>query len=165
MRKTAIGLAFLLLIAGCNKGHTSSSAQAPPFELKDLSGNKVTLAQFKGHPVMLDFWATWCGPCALAAPYMEAFYKRHIKDGVVVLGIDVDEDPSHVYAYVKRMKIDYPILFAGDSPMPSQYGIEAFPSFILIDGAGKAVQIFEGFSPSMPDSWEVELEQLLAKTR
>lgn len=164
MRKAAFAVLAFLLITGCAKHRDSNPRQAPGFGLKDLSGNTVSLAQFRGHPVMLDFWATWCGPCLMASPYVEAFYERHKKDGLVVLGMNMDDDPSVVYAFAKRMKVPYPVLFAGDSSVAADYRLDGFPTFFFIDAQGNADQAFEGFSPYMPDAWESELQHLLAQS-
>ena len=86
---------------------------APNFELKDLSGNTVRLNSFKGHPVLLDFWATWCGPCRMSIPLVQEFYMRHKSEGLEVLGLNMDDDPSGVYGFVKQFKMTYPVLFAG----------------------------------------------------
>ena len=68
---------------------------APNFELKDLSGNTVRLDSFKGHPVLLDFWATWCGPCRMSIPLVEEFYASHKSEGrLIVLGMNMDDDTS-----------------------------------------------------------------------
>lgn len=100
----------------------------------------------------------------MASPYVEAFYERHKKDGLVVLGMNMDDDPSVVYAFAKRMKVPYPVLFAGDSSVAADYRLDGFPTFFFIDAQGNADQAFEGFSPYMPDAWESELQHLLAQS-
>ena len=88
---------------------------APNFELKDLSGNTVRLESFRGHPVLLDFWATWCGPCRMSIPMVQISTPAIKTRGLVVLGMNMDDEPSGVYGFVKHFKMTYPVLFAGNS--------------------------------------------------
>src|ERR1700733_9113940 len=87
----------VLLMTACSSSRHSQVVAAPNFELKDLSGNIVRLESFRGHPVLLDFWATWCGPCRMSIPMVEDFYTRHKGEGLVVLGMNMDDEPSGVY--------------------------------------------------------------------
>jgi thiol-disulfide isomerase/thioredoxin len=136
---------------------------APPFELKDLSGNSVRLSDYKGHPVLLDFWATWCAPCRMSIPMVEQFYESHKKDGLIVLGMNMDDESSSVFPFVKHFGMKYPVLLAGNSSVAGDYGIDGIPLFAFIDAEGRLDQRYDGFSPEMPQEWEAELERLLAK--
>jgi thiol-disulfide isomerase/thioredoxin len=131
---------------------------APNFELKDLSGNKVRLDAFRGHPVLLDFWATWCGPCRMSIPIVEEFYQRHQKDGLVVLGMNIDDEPAGVFGFVKHFNMTYPVLFAANSSTPSDYEVDGIPYFVFIDEKGQILQIYQGFNPEMLGSWEDVLQ-------
>ena len=157
MRKLALGVVLLAALSGCR---SRQAVPAPDFTLKDLSGKTVHLADFRGHPVMLDFWATWCGPCRLSIPLVQKFYETHKDKGLIVLGINVDEDPSGVYPFVQRFQMTYPILYAGGSPVSDALGVEGIPTFILLDAQGRIVRRFEGFSMDMPEAWAYELQRL-----
>jgi thiol-disulfide isomerase/thioredoxin len=113
---------------------------------------------------MLDFWATWCGPCHISAPYIERFTELHKKDGLITLGLNMDDDTSHVFEFVQKMKLSYPVLLAAQSSLSSDYGVQGLPSFVLIDAQGRAVQLFEGFSPDMPAGWEAEFQHMQASS-
>src|SRR5437879_6715849 len=115
-----IGL-VLGIFASCSSSRHHGPVPAPTFELKDLSGNAVRLKSYEGHPVLLDFWATWCGPCRMSIPMVQDFYARHQRDGMVVLGLNIDDDPSGVYGFVKEFKMTYPVLLAANSSVPSDY--------------------------------------------
>src|ERR1700730_5834470 len=108
----------IVFLAACSSNRRNEVIAAPNFELKDLSGDTVRLESFKGHPVLLDFWATWCGPCRMSIPKVQEFYMRHQDEGVVVLGLNLDDEPSGVYGFVNRFKMTYPVLFAGNSSVP-----------------------------------------------
>jgi len=153
------------LMSACSNGRKNQVIAAPNFELKDLSGNIVRLDSFKGHPVLLDFWATWCGPCRMSIPMVQDLYMRHKADGLVVLGLNMDDEPSGVYGFVKHFKMTYPVLFAGNSSVPGDYEVDGIPHFVFIDTAGRIFQIYSGFSPTYVDQWEEDLKTILRNSR
>jgi thiol-disulfide isomerase/thioredoxin len=164
MSKLAVGLLVLTALIGCQSKTSTQPLVAPNFELKDLSGKPVTLASLRGHPVMLDFWATWCGPCQISIPLLQKFYQKHKEEGLIVLGINMDEDPSNVYAFVKHFNMTYPVVYGAESSVPDTYQVSGMPTFIFIDSQGQITKRFEGFSPAMSEDWEREF-QLLTATR
>ena len=149
-------------MAGCGgQSGPRSPIQAPDFELKDLSGKTVRLSQFRGHPVLLDFWATWCAPCVYSIPGTQAFYEKNKAKGLVVLGINMNDDPAEVFPFVKQMKMTYPVLYAATSSVPAQYAMEGLPLFIVVDPAGNVTRRYDGFSPAIMDDIETHLTELL----
>ena len=140
----------------------SERIAAPDFTLKDLSGRSVSLAQLKGKPVFLDFWATWCGPCRMSMP---AVQKLHVEfgDRVQVVGLNLDDDPSAVGGFVQRMGVTYPILLAGGSGLEDRYGVSGIPSFLLLDKEGRAVDGWQGFHPDYANEWRRAFDQLLSE--
>jgi thiol-disulfide isomerase/thioredoxin len=162
----SIKTVVLALFAGLNLIACQSRAKeptaAPDFELKDLSGKKVSLSSLRGKPVMLDFWATWCGPCQMSIPTVQKFYETHKDKGLVVLGVNVDEDPSNVYAFVKHFNMTYPVLYGGGTPISDAYGVEGIPMFVFIDPQGRITRRFNGFDPSLTRDWEEELNRATA---
>lgn len=152
-------------VAACGNAKRGQVVAAPNFELKDLSGNTVRLDAFRGRPVLLDFWATWCGPCRISIPQLQEFYMRHKSDGLVVLGLNIDDEPSVVYSFVKHFKMTYPVLFAGNSAAPGDYEVDGIPLFVFIDPEGRIYQRYQGFSMAMIGAWEDDLRHLLNPTR
>jgi thiol-disulfide isomerase/thioredoxin len=156
--------ATFLLAAGCESAKVPSGELAPDFELKDLSGNAVRLTSLRGHPVFIDFWATWCGPCQISIPLVQQFYARYKDEGLEVLGLNVDDDPSGVIPFVKHFGMQYPVLYAGASSVYSDYQIDGLPTFFFVDAQGRVVKRFDGFSPEMVETWEAIAQTLLAKS-
>ncbi len=161
MRQGRVFLVAAAILMGCSR-KTTQATQAPDFTLKDLSGKNVTLSSFKGRPVLLDFWATWCGPCRMSIPYVQAFYQKHQAEGLVVLGVNMDEDPSQVPEFVKYLKMTYPVLLAAGTSVPQDYGVEGIPSFVIINQEGRVVRRYQGFGQSMLLQWESDLQGILA---
>jgi thiol-disulfide isomerase/thioredoxin len=115
---------------------------APAFSLVDLSGKKVTLAQFKGHPVVVNFWATWCGPCKLEMPWFEELNQKYKGQGLVILGLSQDEGTpvEDISKAVKRIGVTYTIL-QPDENVPKLYGgVDYLPETFYVDPKGTIVE-------------------------
>ena len=160
LRPLSLLLAVALLTA-CSSNKRGEVVAAPNFELKDLSGNVVRLESFRGHPVLLDFWATWCGPCRMSIPMVQEFYMKHKAEGLVVLGMNMDDDPTGVYGFVKHFKMTYPVLFAASSSAGSDYEVDGIPHFVFIDTKGNVIDRYQGFSEQMVGAWEEDLQNAL----
>jgi cytochrome c biogenesis protein CcmG/thiol:disulfide interchange protein DsbE len=123
--------------------HTSS--QAPDFALKDASGQKVSLASFKGKVVVLNFWATWCGPCKTEIPWFIDFQKQWQSRGFTVLGVSMDEDGwKAINPYVAEKHINYPILLANEEVNEKYGGIDALPTTLILGRDGKVAFLHSG---------------------
>lgn len=117
---------------------------APAFSLKELSGTTVSLSDYKGKVVLLDFWATFCGPCLKEMPRLQKLHQEYGARGFSVLGIATDEEGAKVVAPVAtRTKVKYPILLT-DPQAWKNYGVETLPALFLIDRQGQIVQRFGG---------------------
>ncbi len=134
--------AFLISIISVSAGAAES---APDFTLHDLSGNKVTLSSLKGKPVLLNFWATWCGYCRKERPHLNAVYNEYKDKGLVVLSVSTDRSVDKVKNYLKKIPADFLVLSDSDGKVAAKYGIRGFPSSFLIDSKGSVVNSFVGY--------------------
>jgi peroxiredoxin len=122
---------------------------APDFALKSVDGKIVKLSDYKGKVVILDFWATWCGPCRKGIPDLIELKKEFGKMGVEIIGISVDkkEDMEVVKSFVKDQKMNYPVVYA-DSKVSSDYGgIDSIPTSVIIDKKGNIISQYVGLHP------------------
>ncbi|HLK69732.1 MAG TPA: redoxin family protein [Bryobacteraceae bacterium] len=119
---------------------------APAFDIKGVDGKSYSLAALKGKPVLLDFWATWCGPCRKSSPIVEKLYREYKERGLTIIGVDVGEERSVVEAFLKKNPMAYPSALSGDSGIQEAYKVKAYPTFVLIGSDGKVAAEEIGFS-------------------
>jgi thiol-disulfide isomerase/thioredoxin/outer membrane lipoprotein-sorting protein len=119
---------------------------APAFRGVSLDGKTYTLEALKGRPVLLDFWATWCGPCIKSMPTLDKINETYKGQGLVVLGIDVEETRETVEKFLKTKPIAYPVIMGSEAGIPQAYGVTGFPTFVLISPEGKVVAHQLGFN-------------------
>jgi peroxiredoxin len=133
---------------------------APDFALKDADGRLVHLSDYRGKVVLLDFWATWCGPCKIEIPWFEDFQRKSQDKGFVVLGVAMDDDGwQAVKPFLKSMKVNYRVVIGNDETAQQYGGVDALPTTFLIDRQGKIAAVHVGLSNRK--DFENEIEQLL----
>jgi thiol-disulfide isomerase/thioredoxin len=132
---------------------------APAFKLKDLDGNELSLETLKGKVVLLNFWATWCGPCRMEIPSLVEL-QNHYKDRLQIVGMDVDDDDENVVReVVKNEFINYPVALASPDIRVAYGGIAALPTLFVINTEGRVVQKHVGlYNPAL---YETEVRALL----
>jgi cytochrome c biogenesis protein CcmG/thiol:disulfide interchange protein DsbE len=138
--------------------------KAPDFVLADvMSGSEVRLSDYRGKVVLIDFWATWCGPCRMGIPHLIELHEEYSGDGFTVLGVSVDQKgPSVVKPFVKQQGIPYPVVM-GDQPTIRRFGsIRAIPTAFLVDREGYVIGRYEGYRDK--DFFEKEIKKLLGQT-
>jgi thiol-disulfide isomerase/thioredoxin len=154
---------ILALIIGMSFFAISCADQqeATDFTLKDLSGNNVSLSDYRGKVVFLDFWATWCPPCRMSIPEVEQMYEEYKEnDNIVMLGINMAEDKNEVEKFIEKNKISYKVLL-GDAKTANQFAIRGIPAFFIIDQNGNIYNKFVGFTPGLKADWQKSIKELL----
>ena len=122
---------------------TDEGKPAPPFTLETFDGSEVSLADFRGKVVLLDFWGTFCPPCVAALPELQALHQRHAARGFAVVGVTVDDRAEMVQKATTRAKVTYPIVQATPAVWKA-YKVNALPSLVLVGRDGKIVKRFGG---------------------
>jgi len=141
------GLAGLLLAMALLVGTCSGPGEAVPqgmeegsqardFSLHDLADEEVSLSDYQGKVVLINFWATWCPPCRAEIPDLEAAYREHQDDDFVVLGISIEDPPEAVRAFVDEYGVTYPVLLDSEGKMVSIYRAAGLPTSVFVDPRG-----------------------------
>ena len=109
---------------------------APDFKLTGLDGQEVSLSDFRGKPVLLNFWATWCGPCRIEMPFLQEIYEEWTGKGLVVLAVNLQENPTTVKQFVENAGLTFPVLLSPGNKVPLAYNIRGIPATFFIDADG-----------------------------
>jgi len=134
------------LIAGTSNA-TGPAPTAPDFALPSRDGGEVRLSELKGQVVMINFWATWCGPCRQEMPLLQQIHAKYEPLGFTMLGVNVEPDSVAAQNWLKGMPVSFPILFDRKSEVSSSFGVEAMPSSVLIDREGRVRHVHRGYKP------------------
>ena len=163
-----VGLSLFLV--GCKPTGMMSDWQrveppleAPPFALPMLNGNSMSLSDMRGQFVLVEFWATWCGPCRYSTPSLEAVYRRYKDRGVAVLLINQGESPEQVRAWAGK-RFTAPILLDRDGAVGTRYGVNGIPRLLIIDREGRILYDHSGYAGELERNLGVILDGLLAPT-
>jgi peroxiredoxin len=119
-----------------------AGALAPAFTLQDLDGKSISLSDFHGQVVLLNFWAVWCSPCLVEMPMFEARYQSLKDDGFIVLGVNFDDPPEDVRIYGEALELTFPLVLDPGGVVQDLYRIRGYPSSVIIDGDG-VVQVVQ----------------------
>jgi thiol-disulfide isomerase/thioredoxin len=138
----------------------ASAHAAPDFSLKELGGDFVSLSDFRGRAVVvLDFWATWCGPCVQSMPALEALRKKYTDKGAEVLSVNVGEDERTVRAFLEQRGFKLRVLLDPANHAANAYQVRGIPTMVIIDKAGGLRERFVGYGPGR----EAQIEQAINK--
>ena len=137
-RSALLAVVAALAVFACGPAPASKVAKAaPPFDLPDLNGGRVSLDSLKGKVVVVDFWATWCGPCIREIPEYAEFWRKNQVRGIEVVGVVVDSgDPQEIQDFIREYRIPYRQIL-GDDKIQSEYGVnQGYPTTFVIDREG-----------------------------
>ena len=139
-------------------------AKAHDFTLPDMAGKQVSLSQYNGKVVMLNFWATWCSPCKAEMPSMEKLYKAYREKDFVILAVSVDrKGKGNVDEFIKKNGYTFPILLDPDSTLSDHYQVPYIPATFIIDRQGRIVSREYGARTWDSNAVKGKLEELLSK--
>ena len=137
------------------------SGPAPNFQLSARDGSQISLAGLQGDVVMINFWATWCGPCRQEMPHLEALHQRYSSLGFTLLGVNVEDDPKGAEAWLAETPVSFPILFDSQNDVTKLYDVIAMPSTVLVDRTGNIRYAHHGYKPGYEDDYQTQIRQLI----
>jgi peroxiredoxin len=139
----------------------ASAAIAPSFSLPSRSGDTVSLAQLKGKVVMLNFWASWCGPCRQEMPLLEQMHKRYSSLGFTLVGVNVDANSRDAEEWLSKTPVSFPVLFDRESKVSKLYDVSAMPSTVFIDRQGNVRYLHRGYKAGDEGEYLNQIRALL----
>jgi thiol-disulfide isomerase/thioredoxin len=158
-RLQALLVAAALAIAPALAG--DASGPAAPFSLKNRAGGEVSLSSLKGKVVLINFWATWCGPCRKEMPLLEQIQKKYAPLGFTMLGVNVEEDTRLMDTFLKDVPVSFPVLLDPANGVSKLYDVSAMPSTVIVDRKGNVRFIHQGYKPGDEDKYQDLIRQLI----
>ena len=134
---------------------------APAFTLATLSGQQSGLSQYKGQVVMVNFWATWCGPCQQEMPLLDQMYKKYKPAGFTLIGVNVDKEGAPVKELLARKPVSFPVLLDPANQVSKQYHVDEMPSSVIIDRKGEIRYVHRGYRPGDENEYQDRIRQLI----
>lgn len=159
MKKILMTLAAVLFSATVNAG--ALSGPAPDVTLKSTKGENIRLADLKGQVVMVNFWASWCGPCRQEMPLLEKMYNDYKDAGFMLLGVNVDAEIEDRDRFLKETPVSFPILDDSANEATEAFGVEAMPSSYFVDKNGNLVHLHKGYKPGEEADYIAQIKKLL----
>jgi thiol-disulfide isomerase/thioredoxin len=129
--------------------------------LKSASGENLRLSEYRGDVVMINFWATWCGPCRQEMPLLDELYTRYQRVGFSLLGINIDDDSRRAMAMVNELGVSFPVLFDEQKEVSKLYEVDAMPVTMLLDREGTVRHVHHGYKPGYELKYLDEIRSLL----
>jgi thiol-disulfide isomerase/thioredoxin len=161
MKTLLCGLAVLLVASAAS---ALAPGDAPPaIDMPDQAGKKVNLSELKGKVVVVDFWASWCGPCKQEMPVLEVLHKKYAKEGLVIVGVNIDNNPKKMNNFLRGTPVSFRIVHDRKLAVASKYEPETMPSSYFIARDGKIRYVHEGFRKKDAGEIEERIKGLLAE--
>jgi cytochrome c biogenesis protein CcmG, thiol:disulfide interchange protein DsbE len=126
-------------------GALSAGSPAPEIGLEDMTGRPIRLADLRGKVLVVDFWASWCGPCKEELPVLDRLYRKHRQDGLVVIGVSQDRDEANIRSFLRRQPVSFPIVHDAGHRVAKRYRPPRMPSSYVVDRKGIVRHVFEGY--------------------
>ncbi len=145
MKIVSLSMAVILLGLSGPSWSKDISGKARDFTLKSNQGENIRLSDLRGQVVMLNFWASWCGPCRQEMPILDKMYQRYASVGFNLLGINVESDPKKADKFLKERPVTFPILYDTTKKVSEQYKVAAMPTTVLIDCDGNIAHVHKAY--------------------
>lgn len=161
LKTVLLGAALSILTASTLASSSLEGRAAPDFVLKSATGENLRLSEHRGDVVMINFWATWCGPCRQEMPLLDDLYNRYERVGFKLLGVNIDDDSRRAMQMIEELGVNFPVLFDQRKEVSKLYEVEAMPVTVLVDREGNVRYVHHGYKPGYEEHYLTEIRSLL----
>ncbi|MFN3416733.1 MAG: TlpA family protein disulfide reductase [Caldimonas sp.] len=140
---------------------TQPNAPAPDFTLGTLQGPNLRLQEQRGNVVLVNFWATWCGPCREEMPHLNRLYDKYRASGFTVLAVSIDDDPAKAASMASKLGLTFPVLFDAEKKVSRQYDLKAMPYTVIVDRDGRVRHLHRGYQSGYENTYDQQIRALL----
>jgi len=161
IKNLALGLLVSVVAATSLASSGLEGQVAPDFALKSSSGENMRLSEFRGDVVMINFWATWCGPCRQEMPLLDELYTRYERVGFNLLGVNIDDDSRRAMQMIEELGVNFPVLFDARKEVSKLYEVEAMPVTVLVDREGNVRYVHHGYKAGYEEKYLDQVRSLL----
>ena len=158
---TSLILAGLLSLAIAGPAQSASAKPAPNFTLKSLAGKNMKLSEMTGNVVLINFWASWCGPCREEMPLLNALHKKYEPLGFTVLGVNVEEDAGNARGFLRDFPVNFPVLLDNQNRVSKLYNVVAMPTTVVVDRDGNMRFLHKGYKPGDEKKYRKMVKKLV----
>ncbi len=151
----------ILLFTGLHASALEVGQAAPDIALSSIDGKNIRLKELRGQVVLVNFWASWCGPCRQEMPLLEDMYKKYSKLGFTILGVNVEQDNSKAKAYLRDVTVTFPILLDPQNIASKLYNVEAMPTTAIVDRNGKIRYVHLGYKAGYEETYKKQIKELV----
>ncbi|CAD5374968.1 TlpA family protein disulfide reductase [Rubrivivax sp. A210] len=160
MRQLLLTILLGLAAAGASAAVTLQ-APAPDFTLRGADGRNLRLAEQRGQVVLVNFWASWCGPCRQEMPQLNRLYDKYRSAGFLMLGVNIDDDARLGTATATRWGVKFPVLLDAEKTVTRQYDLGSMPATVLIDRDGRVRYLHRGYREGAEEAYERQIRELV----
>ena len=161
IKNLTLGLLVTVFAATSLASSGLEGQAAPDFALKSSTGENLRLSEYRGNVVMINFWATWCGPCRQEMPLLDELYTRYERVGFSLLGVNIDDDSRRAMQMIEDLGVSFPVLFDARKEVSQLYQVEAMPVTVLVDREGNVRYVHHGYKPGYEDKYLDQVRSLL----
>jgi peroxiredoxin len=161
IKNLTLGLLVTVVAATSLASSGLEGQMAPDFALKSSSGENMRLSEYRGDVVMINFWATWCGPCRQEMPLLDELYTRYERVGFNLLGVNIDDDSRRALQMIEELGVNFPVLFDDRKEVSKLYEVEAMPVTVLVDREGNVRYVHHGYKPGYENKYLDQVRSLL----
>ncbi|MDH4054239.1 MAG: TlpA family protein disulfide reductase [Gammaproteobacteria bacterium] len=161
IKNLTVGLLLSVFAATSLASSGLEGRSAPDFALKSSTGENLRLSEYRGEVVMVNFWATWCGPCRQEMPLLDELYQRYERVGFNLLGVNIDDDSRKAMKMIEELGVNFPVLFDSRKEVSKLYEVEAMPVTVLIDREGNVRYVHHGYKPGYEEKYLDQVRSLL----